>query len=567
VVRAVGPLPGPPPADQEEISQLLDQVPAFETLSDSERLGLSVYARPMHVPAGTPIELARPTDALLISSGVLRNGSGYEMRRGAVIGPFGNDWPVQAGVALTPTRAWWLPTMVRSAVPPPPVPGPVAGGDAGPRRAPLFGAHPRADYPPLAAPPGVPPSHVDDEVERRFERWLWLLLLLLGLLALTLTTTNFFPGPAWAEMPSDRALFTVTQGSATTTVGRSVRHVEAGDSSYVTDAGGVNVPPGSTARLTFHGGGVALICGGSEVHIGPLMTSTVRPLRPSGELLLVSGRVVVDTTGTSPAFTPLALTVRSADPFSGTHLTSNNGPSLYAVTADASTASRGVVARDGTFLPPTGAALGCGPSTETAPPPTSGAAPTDTAGPSPSGTPSPSASATATPSPTPSPSATAPTTAASTTTRKPPPTTAKKTTTGPPPPNPFPPTIQGPGNFPTIWAPDGGVCGLNSTQFSLVVTDQGRTSNADFETLDTMRAWFTWSIAGGPSGQSAQVAPVSEASNDIFLFNLDIGPFPPASAGKVDTTITFTLFAKDPQTTVSTAPLVESFLNACDIPR
>jgi putative peptide zinc metalloprotease protein len=562
VVRAVGPLPGPPPADQEEIDQLLDQVPAFATLSESERLGLSVYARPMHVPAGTPIELARPSDALVVASGVLRNGSGYELRRGSVVGPFGNDWPVQAGVALTPTRAWWLPTMVRSAVPPPPVPGPVSGGDAGPRRAPLFGAHPRADYPPLAAPPGLPPSHVDDRTEQRFERWLWLLLLLLALLALTLTTSNFFPGQAWAEMPSDRALFTVTQGSATATFGRTARRVDAGESSYLTGAGGVDVPADSTARLTFHGGGVALICGGSHVQLGPLSTDqTARPGRPSGELVLISGRVVVDTTGTSAAFTPLTLTVRSQDPFTGQHLTKNNGIARYAVTAGSSTASHGTVVRDGTFLTPTGAALGCGPTPDatTPPPPTGGPAPTDTAVPSPSATPS--ASASVTPSPTPSPSATAPTTSASTTTRKPP-TTTKKTTTGPPPPNPFPPSINALANFPTIWAPLNSPCGLQSVQFRVTVVDDGRTATV-FETPSDMHVWFTWSISGGDSGTSAQVAANGVTSNSIFLFDIDMGPFP--SAGTVDTTITFTFFASDPQTTVSATPLTVEFRNACGV--
>jgi putative peptide zinc metalloprotease protein len=566
VVRAVGPLPGPPPSDQEEIAQLLEEVPAFATLSESERLGLSVHARPLHVPAGTPVELARSTDALLVAAGAMRTGAGYELRRGAVVGPFGNDRPVHAGVALTPTRAWWLPTMLRSAVPPPPTPGPVSGGAAGPSRAPLFGAHPQADYPPLASPPGVPPSHVDDEADRRFERWLWLLLLLLLVFALTLTTSNLYPGPAWAEMPSDRALFTVTHGSATARVDGSVREVSAGESSYLTDSGGVDVPVGSVARLTFHGGGTVLICGGSVASLGDLLTGAGRPgeaRRPSGTIDLTSGRVVADTTAASSAYTPLTLTVRSSDPLTGTHVTRNSGAAAFAVTPAASVAGRGVVARDGTFLAPTGSVLGCGDTpVAVGPAPTESGIPgEETPSAEPSVTPDPSASATPSPTPSPSASTSGPPSTRTPTTR--PPTTTRRATTGPPPTNPFPPTIDSltPNPFPDGWAPNdcGNANGFEQITGQLIVRDLGRTSVNDPESFNTLSATVSWSIDGGVSG-SAAMNGTGNASQMFWIFDYSLGPFPPAPVGA--TTITFTFTTRDGMSSASRTQTV-SFRGTC----
>jgi putative peptide zinc metalloprotease protein len=55
-------------------------------------------------------------------------------------------------------------------------------------------------------------------VDRRFERRMWWLVLLLLLLALLLTAANFAPGPAWAEMPTNRALLTADPGPVTALV-------------------------------------------------------------------------------------------------------------------------------------------------------------------------------------------------------------------------------------------------------------------------------------------------------------------------------------------------------------
>src|SRR5207248_995821 len=74
---------------------------------------------------------------------------------------------------------------------------------------------PPAGYPPLAAPPGAPPSTVDEAKDGKFERKLWWLLILLLLFALLLTGSNLLPGPAWGEMPDNRALLHVDKGTAT----------------------------------------------------------------------------------------------------------------------------------------------------------------------------------------------------------------------------------------------------------------------------------------------------------------------------------------------------------------
>ena len=83
---------------------------------------------------------------------------------------------------------------------------------------PAFGVHPPGGYPPLAGPPGVPPSTVDETRDGKFERKLWWLLILLLLFALLLTGSNLLPGPAWGEMPDDRALLHVDHGTVSVTV-------------------------------------------------------------------------------------------------------------------------------------------------------------------------------------------------------------------------------------------------------------------------------------------------------------------------------------------------------------
>src|SRR6185437_10747956 len=102
-----------------------------------------------------------------------------------------------------------------------------------------------------AAPPGPPPPGVSDDTDRRFERKLWWLLLLLLLFALAVSGANLIPGPAWAEMPTDRALLRVERGSVTATLGGTPVRLAAGEQAYLAAADAVGVANRSTARLTF----------------------------------------------------------------------------------------------------------------------------------------------------------------------------------------------------------------------------------------------------------------------------------------------------------------------------
>src|SRR6185295_14489177 len=139
-------------------------------------------------------------------SGVIATPDGVELRRGTLIGPVGDGDPGAVAQTRTPVRLWVLPDA--SDLPPlVGAPGPVVAGPPLPagRAIAASGVHGAGVYPPLAVPPGPPDGAEDPEVDRRFERRMWWLVLLLLLLALLLTVANFAPGPAWAEMPADRA--------------------------------------------------------------------------------------------------------------------------------------------------------------------------------------------------------------------------------------------------------------------------------------------------------------------------------------------------------------------------
>src|SRR2546423_693621 len=182
--------------------------------------------------------------------------------------------------------------------------GPTSVPVIGPGVAPAFGVHPVGGYPPLAAPPGEPPSTVDGERDGKFERKLWWLLLLLLLLALLLTGANFVPGPAWGEMPQDRALLQVTQGLVDVHQSGTVSVLHKGDELYVGRADTVSVRDRSLGRLTFRGGGYTILCAGSALTMGALSTPGRRPAQPTGALDLTQGRLLADTAGGSRAAAP-----------------------------------------------------------------------------------------------------------------------------------------------------------------------------------------------------------------------------------------------------------------------
>ncbi|GGQ39393.1 cyclic nucleotide-binding protein [Couchioplanes azureus] len=390
IASVVGPLPGPPPADRAEAEALFADTPALAALDGDERLAVIASAHPLDLEPGAPVVLPGPTHAVVVESGVIAMPDGVELRRGTLIGPVGDGSPGEVAQTRTPTRLWIVP----DAADLPPLIGPPArlAGTAAARAESATGVHSAGVYPPLAAPPGPPDGTEDPDVDRRFERRLWWLVLLLLLLSLLLTGMNLAPGPAWAEMPTDRALLTSERGTVTATIdGRPVR-LAAGDRRYVARGTRVDVPAKASGRLTFQGGSASLLCPGTQVELGTLVTDAGRRRVPHGALSVETGRVLADTGSTSGAYEPLSLTVTRL----GAGDVTNNGAAWFAVDPGAVTVATGRVYVAGTPEMAAATSLSCGDGVPVAPP----------AG-SPSQTPDDPPPAT--PSEAPSPSATPPT--------------------------------------------------------------------------------------------------------------------------------------------------------------
>jgi len=397
VATVVGPLPGPPPKDRAEAEALFADTPALAALAGDERLALIAAAHPVDLEPGAPVILPGPTHAVVVESGVIALPDGVELRRGTLVGPVGDGSPGMVAQARTPVRLWVIPDA--SSLPP------LVGGvrrSAGQellvqgRTAPTAGVHPSGGYPPLDMPPGPPDGTEDPDVDRRFERRLWWLVLLVLLFALLLTAANFVPGPAWAEMPTDRALLTADRGRLTAVIdGREVT-LGTGQRRYVPASTRIEVADKSTGRLTFQGGSAALLCAGSSTQVGVLATGAGRHRDPHATLTIDNGRLLADTTSTSGAYRPLALTVNRT---LGT--VTNSGVAWFAADPNTVTVSTGRVFVAGTVSEPTEAKLNCGDGVPVEPP---AAGPSD----SPSAEPSPSDLPSLVPSPTPLKPTTAP---------------------------------------------------------------------------------------------------------------------------------------------------------------
>jgi len=361
VATVVGPLPGPPPADRAEAEALFADTPALSGLAGDERLALIASAHPVDLEPGAPVLLQGPTHAVVVESGVIAMPDGVELRRGTLVGPVGDGVPGMVAQARTPVRLWVIPDA--SDLPPlVGTPGHMAGGPAGSGPA-AVGVHSAGVYPPLAAPPGPPDGTENPDVDRRFERRMWWLVLLLLLLSLLLTVVNFAPGPAWAEMPTDRALLTSDRGRITATIdGRTVTLAE-GDRRYVDEGARIVVPAKATGRLTFQGGSATLFCAGSQAQVGRLYTDASRRRVPHGALSLEAGRLLADTASTSGAYQPLALAVgRPAG------VVTNSGASWYAVEPGGLSVATGRVYVGGTPSQPIGTDLSCGDGVKVEPP-------------------------------------------------------------------------------------------------------------------------------------------------------------------------------------------------------
>jgi putative peptide zinc metalloprotease protein len=287
---------------------------------------------------------------------------------------------------------------------------------------------------------------------------MWWLVLLLLLLALLLTAANFAPGPAWAEMPTNRALLTVDRGKLTAAYDGQTVTLQSGDRRYVDQGTRIEVADKSTGRLTFQGGSAALLCAGSRAGVGRLYTEAARHRDPHAEVAIDNGRMLADTTSVSGAYRPLSLVVTR--PLGNV---TNVGAAWYAVDPAALTVSTGQVSVAGQPVTPTRDSLNCGDGITIQPP---AAGPSESPSDEPLPSELPSTIPTTTPPPTttapappviqpppnnPPPTPTRPTTKPTTTkpTTKP---TTRPTTTPPPTTRPTssPPTTPPPSSTPPI---------------------------------------------------------------------------------------------------------------------
>jgi putative peptide zinc metalloprotease protein len=364
VATVIGPLPGPPPVDRAEAEALFADTPALSALAGDERLALIASAHPVDLEPGAPVTLPGPTHAVVVESGVIAMPDGTELRRGTLVGPVGDGSPGMVAQARTPVRLWVVP----DAADLPPLVGagartPLTGPATAERTAPRSGVHPGGLYPPLAVPPGPPDGSEDPNVDRRFERRMWWLVLLLLLLAVLLTAVNFAPGPAWAEMPTNRVLLVAERGILTAEIdGQPVRLAD-GDRRYVGEGTRITVRQNSAGELTFQGGSAAVLCAGSTTEVGRLWTEAGRTRVPHGRLSVEEGRVLADTTSPSRAFRSLNLVLdRSLG------AVTNDGPAWYAADPAAVTVATGRVSVDGAPVAPTNGALSCGDGIAVEPP-------------------------------------------------------------------------------------------------------------------------------------------------------------------------------------------------------
>lgn len=508
-----------------EAEALLAEAPALAALSYEDRLGLAGAARPVVLAPGEPVVIGDAETAVIVAAGVLEVGDGSTHGRGTVIGPTGDERATEVARARTPAQVLVLPAVSG-------LPLLVGASERAlraeaegrePGRAPSFGVHPPAAYPPMSPPPGPPPVGVDDRHDRWFEkrlRWLVLLVLLLGLL---LTGANLVPAIAWAEMPADRALLHVEDGTATVdSHGRTLRLSKGGDV-YVAEGDVVSTGPRSAALLTYRGGATTRLCAEAGVTMG-LLASTGRPLVPEAALRLDRGLAITDTHSRGTAFAPLRPSQQTS-----VGLVASTGDAWFAVSGEGVTVARGAVTQDGAPLTITARNLGCGGAEVPVPVPTQTDAtelPTDSPSAPPSESPSasPSASASASASPS-APVTTAPPTTKAPTTAGPrtsaPPTSRVRTSSVPPPPQ-ITDVSAGPARV--------GFCLADQAVTVTALTTGG---------TGTITRTFTWTVEGDLDSGSGTLGSINGVWAGTFT------PNPQVSTNGAAYTVSITVTATD----------------------
>jgi hypothetical protein len=347
--------------------------------------------------------------ALVPEGGAIVAGGGLEARRrgegtaavaarafsGDVLRPTDDTRRPWIWHAVVDSRLLALPAT--AAGPPPPL---SLGGDGSRAAGTSAGPHAGGDAPPPhvwpAGVPDEPSPEADDRLDRRLRR-LVLLLLLLVIVALLVALPG---GRPWPELPSDRVLAVVSQGSATIdrADGPSVE-LRRGDRIALTTGDRTVVSRDGVVELGFHGGAMGTLCGLSDVHLVAAATDDAAPRQPTVRFRISHGAAFLATASTTPAYRPLDATVVAGP------VIRNQGAAVFVVAPGAVLVADGIVLADGQRVAaseleacPTGAIEPI-PSEQTAPPDTPAPSP---ATPSPTQAPTPSSTPSSTPVPTPS---------------------------------------------------------------------------------------------------------------------------------------------------------------------
>ena len=338
--------------ERSELERLLGAA-ALTGMTEADRIALLATSRPIDLAVGETHEVAPGGVVALVGAGVLTGGDGREIRRGDML--VAGDTPT-AATARSQSRLWSLPvdggfTLLLGGAPN----GLVSQHDGQVvHTAPSGGLHPATQYPPLEPPVGPPPAD-DGTTDRRLGRAGRRLALMLLMLLLLAIFANTKAPITWAEMPSDSALMTVVTGNVEATLAAHVVVLGKDERRYVRHGDAILVGRDSLVRLTFRGGGVALLCGGARLFVGALYTVEGDPAQPTGELDLKQGRAFASTQTASSAFA--SLTLRFTD---AARVITNDGPARYTVSPGGLAVAQGKVTLDGTPQLAGDALPGCG---------------------------------------------------------------------------------------------------------------------------------------------------------------------------------------------------------------
>jgi putative peptide zinc metalloprotease protein len=353
--RIVGPLVGPVPPDRTEAKTLVERAPALVGLDEEQTEALFRRMEPIELAPRETITVSDPARGVLLASGSLSHGDDTVSVRGDLLAPSSPRLPIEA-VARTSVQAWVLPGLDRLTLFG--AGGPAANASGrGPRR----GAHGGTPYVPLAVAPAASPLPGDDSVDRRLHRHLAWLIALASLFALLAIPFALLPATGWAELPDDRAVLEVVRGEAELTSGEP-RVIAAGTRLAVGPADRIRVGDRSLARITYAGGATQTMCPGTLVELGAIGRDAVpgrgQPhasrVRPSGELTLVRGRVLADTSSDRSAFLPLHFVVTV-----GARQVTTSGEVSFALDPARLVVERGTVQLDGAAVAPGGGTGGC----------------------------------------------------------------------------------------------------------------------------------------------------------------------------------------------------------------